>query len=85
MEIKKQITEEVSMEIKFSEITLLSIDEYKSNRDLIPAFNYWWWLRSPGYDQYRAAYVVRGVDYYGTFVSYDYNVVRPAIWLNLES
>ena len=45
----------------------------------------YWWLRSPGYDQYRAAYVVRGVDYYGTFVSYDYNVVRPAIWLNLES
>lgn len=86
MKIKKQITTEISMEIKFSEITLLSIEEYESNKDLIPAFDYWWWLRSPGSFQNGAADVtVRGaLD--SSNVSYTCGVVRPAlrIW-NLES
>ena len=47
----------------------------------------WWWLRSPGYDQLRAARVshVGGVSFYGRDVDYDYECVRPAFWINLES
>ena len=45
----------------------------------------WWWLRSPGYNQYYAAYVNIGgsLNYYNVFsVS---GCVRPALWINLES
>ena len=74
------------MEIKFSEITLLSIDEYKSNRDLIPAFNYWWWLRSPGYDQRSAMCVTADDSLLDDYVYLTNGFVRPAlrIW-NPES
>ena len=46
----------------------------------------WWWLRSPGAYQYRAAYVDIGgaVDCYGDNVDYAYAAVRPALWINLE-
>ena len=46
----------------------------------------WWWLRSPGYSQSRAAYV-RST---GSPVCYGYDVrsghdcVRPALWINLD-
>ena len=48
----------------------------------------WWWLRSPGGLQYTAAYVSLvggGVSSYGDTVSNDYNGVRPALWINLDS
>lgn len=43
----------------------------------------WWWLRSPGYYSYYAAYVYRdgSVGYIGYGV--DYIAVRPALWINL--
>ena len=49
--------------------------------------NCWWWLRSPGVNQDRAALVSNdcGVseDRYG--VSYDNRAVRPALWIDLNS
>ena len=59
--------------------------------------NCWWWLRSPGSYQNRAARVRSGgsVDYYGTgvgsvtflgfFVGNGSGAVRPALWINLDS
>ena len=45
-----------------------------------------WWLRSPGSNQQRTAYVLLGpVDEEGFSVSDDGVAVRPALWLNLES
>ena len=45
----------------------------------------WWWLRSPGYFQFFAAYVKYDGSLYHDYVDYDRGVVRPAFWLNLES
>ena len=47
----------------------------------------WWWLRSPGLDQYNAAlvYSVGAVYYFGDYVHNAYACVRPALWINLES
>ncbi|MBO5223258.1 MAG: TIR domain-containing protein [Clostridia bacterium] len=47
----------------------------------------WWWLRSPGSTQYDAASVRYdgGVVSGGLSVDCDYSVVRPALWVNLES
>ena len=45
----------------------------------------WWWLRSPGYNQCYAAIVS---PYGSLFIDYVYYVdivVRPALWVNLES
>lgn len=45
----------------------------------------WWWLRSPGYYQYSAAYVSTD----GSLSDDDTNIVRgsvrPALWVNIES
>ena len=53
----------------------------------INSSNCWWWLRSPGYPQDRAAYVYRdGSVYYGGHsVDCADGCVRPALWINLES
>jgi len=49
--------------------------------------NCWWWLRSPGYGQDRAASVFSDgdVDEYGDNVNYDDGAVRPALWIDLNS
>ena len=45
----------------------------------------WWWLRSPGYYQGRAAGVSPdGSLHYGSVI-YGNGSVRPALWINLES
>ena len=47
----------------------------------------WWWLRSPGPYQDRAAHVRNdgSVYYSGHPVSDDADAVRPALWINLDS
>lgn len=46
----------------------------------------WWWLRSPGKMQFRAAYVSNDmINDYGSNVNYGCNCVRPALWINLDS
>ena len=38
-------------------VTLLSFEEYRDNKEIIPAVNSWWWLRTPGSFKKNAAYV----------------------------
>ena len=50
----------------------------------------WWWLRSPGYFSYSAAFAAGvdddgSVDGYGYGVGNDFNGIRPALWINLGS
>ena len=47
----------------------------------------WWWLRSPGYNQDGAAYVLDdgSVDFDGNYVDRDRGCVRPALWITLDS
>lgn len=49
----------------------------------------WWWLRSPGTYQHRAAYVdydgLVGYGYFGLDVNSADGTVRPALWITLDS
>ena len=45
----------------------------------------WWWLRSPGSDQRYAAFVNTAGSFDDLVVNDDRTVVRPALWVNLES
>lgn len=47
----------------------------------------WWWLRSPGCNQYNAANVLNdgSVHCTGLIVYTDIDAVRPALWINLDS
>ena len=46
----------------------------------------WWWLRSPGGNRNRAAYVDLDGSVFrnGYFVSYDDGSVRPALWISID-
>ena len=72
------------MMIKVNEITLLSIDEYKKSKQNISLIkDVAWWLRSPGYHNFTAAFVeVNGdVNESGYNVAIDYPAVRPVLKL----
>ena len=45
----------------------------------------WWWLRSPGYYGSYEAVVYRDGSLRGSIVDIGANVVRPVLWVNLES
>ena len=45
----------------------------------------YWWLRSPGYHQDSAAHVTNDGSFYYKLVNFNSGVVRPAMWLDLES
>ena len=45
----------------------------------------WWWLRSPGGLQNRAAYVFLAGSLLSYYVNSSDACVRPALWINLES
>lgn len=49
----------------------------------------WWWLRSPGNNQLNAAGVIFSgkvaIHLMGNHAYEDGNIVRPALWINLES
>lgn len=87
MKIEKLITTTQEQDLKITGITLLSIEEYEKYKENICAVKTWyWWLRSPGYDENYTA-VVRGsglVSHYGSSVDITYGV-RPALIINLES
>jgi len=62
---------------------------YEADKRLVSRFNNagsWWWLRSPGYDTYDAAFVIDdGIVYLRGGGVQGGGGVRPALWLNLES
>ena len=70
-----------NINIEISEITLLSIEEYEAAQKNIPVIPEWWWLRSPGGYDARAAGVSIGgsVDDFGNYVNFNYFCVRPAL------
>lgn len=45
----------------------------------------WWWLRSPGGEQNRAARVSPEGGLVGSSVNYTYTMIRPVIWVDLSS
>lgn len=63
------------------EVTLLTKGEYMEHRNRIPLVNDWWWLRSPGYYSFIAAYVdIDGsVDNHGRNVGNVTYAVRPTL------
>lgn len=69
--------------IKIKSATLLSIEEYEKHRAVISGlnFDFWWWLRSPGYYSDIAADVgsIGDVDRSGRFVDNDDDAVVPAL------
>lgn len=66
------------------EITLLSVEEAKKIHQSIRARGEWCWLRSPGFKQGYAAYIMYGggVIDVGHNVNYDNYTVRPAFRIN---
>jgi hypothetical protein len=61
---------------------------YEADERLVARFNnsgFWWWLRSPGYNQHFAASVLADGYVYldGSYVYGGGGGVRPALWLNL--
>lgn len=74
--------------LKIIGATLLSVGEVEKLPQYLKPYTDWWWLRSPGYYQYYAAYVHDdgSTSYYGNNVGAAYGCVRPALKLaNLES
>lgn len=87
MRIQKIKYKESDLEIHGA--TLLSVEEAEEllTKDERKYHN-WWWLRSPGYFQYYAAYVLPSgsVLRYGSYVRTDDVCIRPALKIsNLES
>lgn len=67
-----------------TEITLLSIEEYKQYKPLIPCIDDFWWLRSPGFKSFLAAIVYGdGTIDHSTYVNISYIHVRPALRINV--
>jgi len=63
------------------DIFLLSKEEYRKYKSLIPILDDWWWLRSPGYISYSAAVVngVGSVRSNGYYVALCSGVARPVL------
>ena len=57
-------------------------DNFKTTDDMMAGR---WWLRSPGSEQFTAALVITDGSLLDDDVSCDYDVVRPALWINLQS
>lgn len=67
-------------------VTLLSIEEYRKNKDIIPVSRSWWWIRSPGTYKKNAAYVfIDGEAYQEGYKVYSNSAsVRPVFYLRPE-
>lgn len=85
MKAKKKIITITTRNIEFdiAEITLLSTEEYETNKEIIPHVDVCWWLRAPGYYSDTVACVeYDGSVYYpGDVVDVGCNAVRPVVAL----
>jgi len=62
-------------------------DQYNGERVArFKSSRFWWWLRSPGFTEYYAAFVHPGgeVSLNGNFADYDGIGIRPALWLKID-
>ncbi|GEM_PF-3870538 len=68
-------------------VSLLSMDEYKKNRDLIPVVKCWWWINSPGIYKKNAMYIFIDGEIYteGYKVDSDRAGIRPVFRLKPEA
>ena len=79
MKVNKIIKTTVEEELEITGATLLSIEEAEEYLTVEERkYDYWWWLRSPGFYSYFATYVTHG-DYNGYYVNYPDVCVRPAL------
>ena len=86
MKAEKRIITMEPVDIQIEEVTLLSEEEYDDCKKYIQLCEWWWWLRSPGYNQYYAARVSCVGPIYNRDVDDDRGCVRPALRIsNLES
>ena len=85
--MKAELITTKPIDIEIKGITLLSIEEYEAYKEHIKSVNYWWWLRSPGYDSFLAAIVNSDSSVYnfGYSVDYDRDAVRPALIFSRDS
>lgn len=67
-------------------VSILSMEEYKNNRDEIPLTRCWWWIRAPGIYQKKAMYVFLDGEIYteGYKVDSERAGVRPVFRLKSE-
>ncbi len=81
-EAKKYFSSDSARQCKPTEYAVANGAYVSSNNG-----NCWWWLRSPGNTQNYAARVHTdgSVIYGGDYVNYDFDCVRPALWINLDS
>lgn len=85
MKIKKLITIEKEQEAQFTELKLLSRDEYERYEKNIPVVNIWWWLSSHGWIDYSVA-VIDPNGMIRNYVMYDdINSIRPVLTISQES
>lgn len=61
------------------EVTLLSEEEYRANKNIIPLINKWWWLCSPGGGMYYAVFVYGDGSLSANFVNTNNGCVRPVL------
>lgn len=82
----KNIKEISSKEVE--KITLLSAEEAEKVSEENLVYNYWWWLRSPGYYPNTTAGIYEFddlVDYHSGYIRYEDGAVRPALIINQKT
>lgn len=76
---KREVVSYENFAMQMKDITLLTKEEYKKYKDIIPYVNFWWWLRSPSSIRYFAACVDSDGSLDIFRVNYSSLRVRPAI------
>lgn len=81
------IIKKTERECKVAEITLLSVEEYRCYKSLIPYIEEDWWLRSPGsYSYYATSIDSHGAVYEGgSYVDYAFIGVRPVLNISISN
>lgn len=84
VEKSKSLVKGKTLECKIEEITLLSYEEFKKYKSVIPNINAWFWLRSPAFNSKYASSIFsrNGISDYVYGLSDKEGCVRPALRLN---
>ena len=87
MVVERQVTSYVKTAIEVTDISILSVEEYRVAEDNIPPLNEYWWLRSPGnYGSVAACVCPDGnVGVFGSRIIDDSVGVRPTLRIHPKS